>query len=231
MKRFRVLLVDDEQRVLDFISSKLRPSGYDVITAKNGTDALEQVNIQEPDLVVLDLMMRGVDGFNTLRKIRTLSVVPIIILISKGANIEKIKGVVSGVDDVLAKPFDPDDLIARIETVRKRLSSTDKRKSYDQLTFGELKIDFNKRLVTLQGKEVHLTRIEWYLLSELAQNAGNIILYGDLLTRVWGPEYREDVQILRTWISRLRNKVENDSTSKLIRTVPKTGYMIDLPIA
>ena len=232
MKQFRVLVVDDEPRILNFLSSKLRVSGYEVLTASNGAEALEQVQAQEPDLVVLDVLMPRMDGFETLKELRAFSPVPVIILSAKGANADKVKGLHLGADDYLAKPFSPDELVARIEAVRRRLSPDDKRKIRDQLSLGDLVIDFKKRLVMVRGEEVRLTRIEWLLLSELAQNAGSLMLYSDLLTRVWGPEYRDDVQILRTWISRLRYKIERDPNQPvLIRTVPKTGYMIDQPSA
>jgi two-component system KDP operon response regulator KdpE len=232
VKQFRVLVVDDEQRILNFLNSKLKVSGYEVITAANGAEALEQVQAQEPDLVVLDVMMPGMDGFETLKELRTFSPVPVIILSAKGANADKVKGLHLGADDYLAKPFSPDELIARIEAVRRRLAPAEKRKVYEQLSLGELTIDFKKRLVIVAGEETRLTRIEWLLLSELAQNAGRLMLYGELLTRIWGPEYRDDVQILRTWVSRLRGKIERDPNNPtLIRTIPKTGYMIDQPPA
>jgi DNA-binding response OmpR family regulator len=230
MKQFRVLVVDDERRILNFLSSKLRASGYEVLTASNGVEALEQVQAQEPDLVVLDVMMPKVDGFETLKELRSFSSVPVIILSAKGTNADKVKGLDLGADDYLAKPFSPDELVARIEAVRRRLEPSEKRKAYEQLSLGDVTIDFKKRLVIVKGEEVRLTRIEWLLLSELAQNAGSLMLYGDLLTRVWGPEYRDDVQILRTCISRLRDKVESDPNNPpLIHTIPKTGYMIDQP--
>ena len=232
MKQFRVLVVDDEPRILNFLSSKLRVSGYEVLTASNGAEALEQVQAQEPDLVVLDVLMPRMDGFETLKELRAFSSVPVIILSAKGTNADKVKGLHLGADDYLAKPFSPDELVARIEAVRRRLSPDDKRKIRDQLSLGDLVIDFKKRLVMVRGEEVRLTRIEWLLLSELAQNAGSLMLYSDLLTRIWGPEYRDDAQILRTWISRLRYKIERDPNQPvLIRTVPKTGYMIDQPSA
>jgi DNA-binding response OmpR family regulator len=232
VKQFRVLVVDDEQRILNFLSSKLKVSGYDVLTASSGVEALEQLQAQEPDLVVLDVLMPQMDGFETLKELRTFSSVSVIILSAKGTNADKVKGLSLGADDYLAKPFSPDELIARIEAVRRRLSSDDKRKIRDQLSLGDLVIDFKKRLVIVRGEEARLTRIEWLLLSELAQNAGSLMLYSDLLTRVWGPEYRDDVQILRTWISRLREKIEIDTDNpKLIRTIPKTGYIMDLPSA
>jgi len=232
MRQFRVLLVDDEQRILNFLSSKLRASGYGVLIASNGVEALEQVQAQEPDLVVLDILMPKKDGLETLKELRTFSPVSVIILSAKGTNADKVKGLSLGADDYLAKPFSPDELIARIEAVRRRLSPDDKRRIRDQLSLGDLVIDFKKRLVIVRGKEARLTRIEWLLLSELAQNAGSLMLYSDLLTRIWGPEYRDDLQILRTWISRLREKIEREPNNpKLIRTIPKTGYIMDLQSA
>lgn len=232
MKKFHVLVVDDEQRILNFLSSKLRASGYEVFTANNGAEALEQVQAQEPDLVMLDVMMPKMDGFETLKELRSFSSVPVIILSAKGTNADKVKGLDLGADDYLAKPFSPDELVARIEAVKRRLAPDEKRKAHEQFSSGDVTVDFKKRLVIARGEEVRLTRIEWLLLSELTQNAGSLMLYGELLTRVWGPEYRDDVQILRTWISRLRDKVESDPNNPtLIRTIPKTGYMIDQPSA
>ena len=229
MKKFRVLVVDDEQRILNFLTSKLKATGYEIYTAINGVEALEQVQAQEPDLVVLDILMPQKDGFETLKELRTFSPVPVIILSAKGTNTDKVKGLSLGADDYLAKPFSPDELIARIEAVRRRLSPDGKRKIRDQLSVGDLIIDFKKRLVIIRGEEIRLTRIEWLLLSELAQNAGSLMLYSDLLTQIWGPEYRDDIQILRTWISRLREKIESEPDNpKLIRTIPKTGYIMDL---
>jgi DNA-binding response OmpR family regulator len=230
MKQFHVLVVDDEPRILTFLSSKLSLSGYEVITATSGEEALELMQAQEPDLVVLDIMMPKMDGFETLKELRSFSSVPAIILSARGANADKIKGLDLGADDYLAKPFSPDELVARIEAVRRRIEPSDKRQVHEQFSLGDLTVDFNKHLVIVKGKETRLTRIEWLLLSELVQNAGKLMLYGDLLTRVWGPEYRDDVQILRTWISRLRFKIEADPDNPtLIHTVPKTGYMIDQP--
>ena len=228
VKQFCILVVDDEQRILNFLSSKLRASGYEVLTASNGIAALEQVQAQEPNLVVLDVMMPKMDGFETLKELRSFSSVPVIILSAKESNADKVKGLDLGADDYLAKPFSPDELIARIEAIKRRLAPAEKRKAHERFSLGDLTIDFKKRLVIVKGEEARLTRIEWLLLSELAQNAGSLMFYSDLLTRIWGPEYRDDVQILRTWISRLRNKVESDPNNPtLIRTIPKTGYMID----
>jgi DNA-binding response OmpR family regulator len=172
--------------------------------------------------------MPGMDGFETLKQIRAFSSVPVIILSAKEANVDKIKGLKLGADDYLAKPFNPDELVARIEAVRRRLSPSESRKVVDVIIIGNLSINLKNHLVSVDGKEIQLTRIEWLLLSELARNRGKLLMYGELLTRVWGPEYRDDVQILRTWVSRLRHKIEPEpDCSPIIHTIPKTGYMID----
>jgi two-component system KDP operon response regulator KdpE len=230
VKRFRILVVDDEQRVLNFLGSKLRASGYEVLTASNGLEALEQAQAEEPDLIVLDVLMPKMNGFETLKELRSFSAVPVIILSARETNSDKIKGLSLGADDYLQKPFNPDELVARIEAVRRRLHSSEMRKIPDSLSLGEISIDFRKRSVVASGEEKYLTRIEWLILSELAHNAGHLMLYDQLLTHVWGPEYRDDVQLLRTWISRLRHKLEKEPDSpRLIRTIPKTGYIIDAP--
>jgi len=216
---------------LNFLGTKLRLKGYEVLTAKDGLEAIEQTQAQEPDLVVLDVMMPKKDGFETLKEIRSFSSVPVIMLSARGESNDKLQGFSLGADDYLAKPFSPDELVARIEALKRRIVSPESNKVHQQMSFGDLTIDFKKHLVVIKDREIHLTRIEWLLLSELAQNAGNLLLYSDLLTKVWGPAYRDDVQILRTWISRLRGKIEVGSdTEPLIHTVAKTGYMINQPV-
>jgi len=228
MKQFRILVVDDEERILNFLKSKLIASGYGVLTASNGLEALEQAQAQEPDLVVLDVLMPRMGGLEVLKELRTFSSVPVIILSARGADADRIKGLSLGADDYLSKPFNPDELVARIEAVRRRIKSAESRKTSEPLSLGDVTIDFNKHRVVIKGEEARLTRIEWLLLSELAHNAGRLMTYGELLTRVWGPEYRDDVQILRTWISRLRAKIEKDASNpQLIQTMPKTGYMMN----
>ena len=231
MKQFRVLIVDDEPRIIKFLNLKLKASGYEVLTASNGAQAISQVRAQEPDLLVLDVVMPGLDGFEALKQIRTFSAVPVIILSARETNVDKIKGLDMGADDYLAKPFNPDELVARIEAVRRRLAPAEDRKVMDLIKLENITINLKSHLVSVKGKEIQLTRIEWLLLSELSRNAGKLMLYGDLLSRVWGPEYRDDVQILRTWISRLRHKIEGTTGQELIHTVPKTGYMIEQPLA
>jgi DNA-binding response OmpR family regulator len=230
VKQFRVLLVDDEERVLNFLRSKLKVSGYEVLTANNGHDALEEAQAQEPDLIVLDILMPRMDGFDTLKELRRFSSVPVIILSARRDDADKIKGLGLGADDYLAKPFNPDELVARIESVRRRLEPAERRKMAAPFSLEDMNVDFAKRSVVVQGKEVPVTRIEWLLLSELARNAGRLMLYEELLTRVWGSEYRDDVQLLRTWMSRIRYKIEKDPHNPTkIRTMPKVGYIMAQP--
>jgi two-component system KDP operon response regulator KdpE len=230
MKRFRILVVDDEERIVNFLSTKLKASGYEVLTAANGLEGLEQAQAQEPDLIVLDLLMPKMGGLEMLQELRSFSAVPVIILTAKGADADRIKGLQLGADDYLPKPFNPDELVARIEAVRRRLEPSERRKTPEVLRLGNITIDFRKHSVLVSGQEKFLTRTEWLLLSQLANNTGRLMLYEELLTRVWGPEYLNDIQILRTWISRLRGKLESDPDQPpLIRTVPKTGYIIDQP--
>jgi DNA-binding response OmpR family regulator len=230
MKKFRILVVDDEERIVNFLRSKLKASGFEVLTASNGREGLEQAQAQEPDLIVLDLIMPGMDGLEMLKELRSYSAVPVVILTAKDADTDRIKGLQLGADDYLPKPFNPDELVARIEAIRRRLGPGERRSMPEIFNLGRLTVDFRKHQVLVGGEEKYLTRIEWLLLSQLASNAGRLMLYNDLLTRVWGPEYRDDLQILRTCISRLRSKLEsNPDEPELIRTVPRTGYMMDQP--
>ena len=231
MKQFRVLIVDDEPRIVKFLEVKLKASGYGVLTANSGFEALEQVEAQDPDLVVLDVRMPKKDGFETLKELRAFSSVPVIILSAKEADADKIRGLELGADDYLAKPFSPDELVARIEAVRRRLESSQDRKVIESITLGNILVNLGKHTVTVNDKEIQLTRIEWLLLSELARNAGKLMTYSELLTKIWGPEYRDDVQILRTWVSRLRQKIERGPDQPgIIHTIAKTGYMIEQPL-
>jgi DNA-binding response OmpR family regulator len=227
MKKIVVLIVDDEARIVNFLRSKLRVCGYDVLTASDGKEALEQFHNNDPDLIILDLLMPGMDGKTFLKELRSFSQVPVIILSAKNEDIDKIQGLNMGADDYLPKPFNPNELIARIEAIRRRLSNVSKPVTPNTIKLEDILIDFQSRKVNVRGKEEHCTRIEWLLLEELVQNSGHVISYEELLTKIWGPEYFKDLQILRTWISRLRNKLEKDPENPtIIQTVPKMGYVL-----
>jgi two-component system KDP operon response regulator KdpE len=178
------------------------------------------------------MMMPEKDGLETLKEIRDFSAVPVIVLSARGADADKIKGLEVGADDYLSKPFNPDELLARIKALRRRFEPAEARKTLGTLSFEDLTINFENRAVTVGGEEKYLTNIEWLLMSELARNTGRLVTYSYLLSRVWGAEYRDDVQLVRSWVSRLRHKIEKDPDNpRLIRTLPKAGYIMNQPSA
>lgn len=230
MRAFRILVVEDEERISNFLNAKLTAVGYQVLLAHDGAEALEQIQAQEPDMVLLDLILPKKDGLEVLKELRSFSAVPVIILSARGSGADRIKGLRLGADDYLPKPFDPDELIARIEAVKRRLESNAQHAGPDHIRIGNLSIDFKKRVATVSGRKVYLTHIEWLLLSEFSRNAGRLLTYEELLTKIWGPEYRDDIQLLRVWVSRLRRKLEKDhGKHTFISTLPKVGYLMDRP--
>ena len=150
MKRFTILLVDDEERILNFLKTKLKLLGYEVILAANGIEALEQVQGQEPDLVVLDVVMPKMDGFQALKEIRSVSSVPVIMLSARGDDSDRIKGLGLGADDYLPKPFNPDELVARIEAIRRRLSQPERKNMPKELILHDLNINFDERRIAVR---------------------------------------------------------------------------------
>src|SRR4030043_1827125 len=223
VKKCRLLVVDDEGRILNFLRSNLRARGYEVITASNGLEALEQFHASQPDLILLDILMPKMNGLDVLKEIRGFSSVPVIFLSAKGNERDKIAGLDMGADDYIPKPFSPDELVSRIEAVMRRFKPNEP-KIPDELSLGDITIDFKEHKVMVRGNKVYLTRIEWLLLSELALNADRLMTYEELLVRGWGAEYRDDVQFLRTWISRLRSKIEKKPDDPhIILTVTKIG--------
>ncbi|MHB8085983.1 MAG: response regulator transcription factor [Dehalococcoidia bacterium] len=226
VKKCRLLVVDDEIRIQNFIRSNLRTLGYEVVTASNGREALKQFHACQPDLVLLDILMPEMSGLDVLKEIRGFSMVPVIFLSAKGSVRDKITGLETGADDYITKPFNADELVSRIEAVMRRFRP-DAPKIPDELCLGDITMDFKAHTVIVRGKKIYLTRIEWLLLSELALNADRLMTYEDLLVRVWGVEYRDDIQFLRTWISRLRKKIEKKPDEpQIILTSTKMGYVL-----
>ncbi len=226
VKQCRILVVDDEIRIQNFIRSNLRTLGYEVVTASNGLEALKQFHASHPDLVLLDVVMPEMNGIDVLKEIRGFSTVPVIFLSAKGSVRDKITGLEMGADDYISKPFNPEELVSRIEAVMRRFRP-DQPKIPDNLSLGDISIDFKAHKVTVRGNKIYLTRIEWLLLSELTLNADRLMTHQELLVRVWGAEYRDDVQFLRTWISRLRKKIEvKPDDPQIILTAPKMGYIL-----
>jgi len=225
-KKYRILVVDDERRILNFLTSNLRAQGYEVITASDGLEALEQFHACNPDLILLDILMPKMNGLDVLKEIRGFSNIPIIFLSAKGNERDKISGLDMGADDYISKPFSPDELVSRIEALMRRVRPNE-AKIPEELSLGDITMDFKAHKVIVRGKTIYLTRLEWLLLSELALNADHLMSYQELLVRVWGAEYRDDIQFLRTWISRLRSKIEKKPYDpRIILTVTKMGYIL-----
>lgn len=225
-----ILVVDDEAPIVRLVKAKLRLDGYEVITAARGDEALGILQLQTPDLIVLDVMMPDMDGFETLRRIRQHSQVPVVMLTARGSDADKLQGLQSGADDYITKPFNPDELEARIAAVLRRSGGGRSATTESLLRYPGLEIDLERKTVRVQGEEVRLSRREWELLTQLAENAGRVMMHGELLSRIWGPEYRNETQYLRTWVSRLRAKLEpEDQSLMLITTYPGIGYRFESP--
>ena len=230
MRKPLVLVVDDEPAIVRLVRATLERDGLTVVTAGRGEDAVTIVSEERPDLVVLDVMMPGIDGFETLRRIRAQSQVPVILVTARVADADKLRGFQNGADDYLTKPFNPDELSARVAAVLRRSGAVARLASSAVLTYPNVEIDLERRKVTVNGGEGRLSRTEWELLSLLAANPGRVMLHGELLGRIWGPEFRHEVHYLRTWVSRLRSKLEpTDDAPPLITTFPGIGYRMESP--
>lgn len=230
MRTSLVLVVDDEAPIQRFVRAELEAQGYAVLVAGSGMEALARLEEDRPDLVLLDVMMPGMDGLETLRRLRERSTVPVIMLTARGGDLDKVRGLQTGADDYITKPFNPEELTARIAAVLRRSQAQvggPRRLTYPAQA---VTIDLDRRTVTVAGTEVRLSKTEWQMLETLADHAGRVMLHRELLTRVWGPEYIDDTHYLRVWISRLRAKLEGGSTAApLIHTLPGLGYRLEAP--
>jgi len=205
----RILAVDDEPRYLRLLEANLRTEGYEVVTARDGDEALEAFSAQPVDLILLDVMMPRLDGFATCQRIRQYSSVPIIILTAKGEEQDRVRGLDVGADDYLVKPFSVMELLARVRAVLRRaqVAETGQTRFF---THGNLRIDLARAEVWLGEQLIYLSATEYRLLLQFAHNVGKVVTAEELLTSVWGPEYASDKEILWVTIARLRQKVEKD---------------------
>jgi len=226
----KILIVDDEPRVVRLVSEVLKAVGYQVIAANNGKSAIEMVALEQPDLVLLDILLpQGPDGYEVCRRIREFSDVPVIMLTAKAQETDMLHGFDVGTDDYLTKPFSARELVARVRAVLRRARRPEEMVTA-ALTCGELEINFAQRAVKVCGEQVSLTRTEYSLLRQLALNANRVMLHHDLLTEVWGVEYRDDIDYLRAYIRYLRRKLEPDpSNPRYILTSQGVGYMLACP--
>ena len=224
-RRRRILVVDDEPRMIRFIRLNLEHDGYEVYEATDGQQALDQLRDQLPNLVLLDVMMPGLDGFDTLQMIREISTVPVIMLTAKGEVEDRVRGLELGADDYITKPFSPAELTSRVGAVLRR-TELPSEPEHDVIQVDDrLKIDFDRREVWVEGQEVKLRPTEYRLLYHLVKNAGWVVPHEQLLAKVWGYEYRDETHYLRLYINYLRQKLEQDpSHPQYILTERGVGY-------
>jgi two-component system, OmpR family, KDP operon response regulator KdpE len=221
-----ILVVDDDPRMLRLLRLNLERAGYRVATEGDGVAALDRVDLERPDLILLDVMMPAMDGFTFLARLREFSAVPVILLTAKGEERDKVQGLDLGADDYLTKPFGPAELLARVRAVLRRKAQTAEA-TPSILSIGDLTIDLARRRVVRRGEEIRLTPTEYKLLRELATNRGKVLLHGELLARVWGPEYRDEVDYLWTYVRYLRQKIEPDPAHpRYLLSEPGVGYVL-----
>jgi two-component system KDP operon response regulator KdpE len=230
MRHQRILVIDDELTVVRLVQATLLADGYAVVTASCGEEALPLLDEERLDLVILDLMMPGMDGFETLRRIRQRSTTPVIMLTARATDADMIKGFHGGADDYITKPFNPDELSVRVKAVLHRSAEGIPAGGRTTLRYPGVEIDLDRRRVIVGGSEARLSRTEWALLDQLAANVGRVMFHSELLSRIWGPEFRDEPSYLRTWISRLRAKLKLSATDQtLITTFPGVGYRLEQP--
>jgi DNA-binding response OmpR family regulator len=222
----RILVVDDEPRVIGFIRMNLELEGHQVIEAHDGMEALESVRTQLPDVVLLDVMMPELDGFETLKMLREFSNIPVVMLTAKGEENDKVYGLELGADDYVTKPFGPRELSSRIKAVLRRAEMPSTSPDQAVLKIDDrLQVDFNRREVIIDDEHVKLRPTEYRLLYHLIENAGWTVPHDQLLAKVWGYEYRDEAHYVRLYVNYLREKIEEDpSNPKYILTERGVGY-------
>lgn len=222
----RILVVDDEPRIIGFIRMNLELEGHQVLEAHSGLEALEAVRTKLPDVILLDVMMPDLDGFETLRMLREFSDIPVIMLTAKGEENDRVYGLELGADDYITKPFGPRELSSRIKAVLRRYESSGKNPEEAVLRIDDrLSVDFNRREVIVNGEHIKLRPTEYRLLYHLIQNAGWTVPHDQLLAKVWGYEYRDEAHYVRLYVNYLREKIEEDPAHpKYILTERGVGY-------
>jgi two-component system KDP operon response regulator KdpE len=224
-RNYRILVVDDEQRMARFIRLNLEHDGFRVTEAYDGTQALEKLRLSMPDLVLLDVMLPDFDGFEVLKTIRSISTVPVIMVTAKSEEEERIHGLELGADDYVTKPFSPRELVSRVRAVLRRTEMTSESTHGIIEIDDRLKLDFDRHEVWVDGNLINLRPTEYRLLYYLVQNAGWVVSHDQILTNVWGYEYREQPHYVRLYINYLRQKLEVDPTNpKYILTERGIGY-------
>jgi two-component system KDP operon response regulator KdpE len=227
----RILVVDDDPRLVRLVREVLSAAGYSVLVEHTGERAISALAVEQPDLLLLDIMLKDLDGLKVARRTREFSDVPIIMLTAKVTESDMLAGFEAGADDYITKPFSSKALLARVRAVLKRAQRRPAPVS-GTIVCGDLSIDLARRQVRIGDREIYLTATEYNLLYQMATHLDQVVLHEDLLTQVWGSEYRDDIDYLRSYIHFLRRKLERDPSSPtLIVNIQGVGYMLAAPSA
>lgn len=223
----QILIVEDDSDTAEVVCTVLQAAGYNAIAVDSGSVALDQIANIEPDLVLLDINLPDINGLDLLRRVRASSFLPMIILSGYSQERDKVQALEAGADDFMAKPFSPDELVARVMALLRRVEWTPQMDP--QLSVRDLELDIPRRQATIRGRRLHLTPIEYGILVTLMRNPGHIVTHDDLLRAVWGEQYEGDYSVLRVNISRLRQKLEEPPRNPAyIVTVPGQGYIMPI---
>ena len=223
----KILVVEDDPNIVDLIRSNLAVRGFETLVSTDGSRVLQTLETEQPDLILLDLMLPSIDGFELCKQVREHSSVGVIVVSARGGDHDKVAALNLGADDYLTKPFSINELLARIAATlrRTRPAPTTAQSTVITLT-GELEIDLANRQVRRDGTELHLTPTEFALLRELVVNRGKLLTHAQLLRRVWGPGYETEIEYVRVYVRRLRQKLELAGSAPLIVTQPRVGYRL-----
>jgi two-component system, OmpR family, KDP operon response regulator KdpE len=223
----KILVVEDDPNIVDLIRSNLAVRGFETLVSTDGNRVLQTLETEQPDLILLDLMLPSVDGFELCKQVRERSSVGVIVVSARGGDHDKVAALNLGADDYLTKPFSIDELLARIAATlrRTRLVPVEMPSTLITLT-DHLEMDLANRQVTRDGTELHLTPTEFALLRELVVNRGKLLTHAQLLRRVWGPGYETEIEYVRVYVRRLRAKLEPEGSPPLILTQPRVGYRL-----
>jgi DNA-binding response OmpR family regulator len=223
----RILVADDEPRYVWAIRTNLEARGYEVLAAGDGQEAIELAAREEPDLIILDIRMPNLDGYEACRRIRQFSTVPVIMLTAMAEDRDKVRGLDTGADDYVTKPFSVEELLARVRAALRRAEFSSEQEMQPIFRVGLLQVDFAQQRVFIREEEVGLTPTEYHLLCELARNAGRVLVPEYLLERVWGTGHEGEHQLVRQAIHRLRRKIEPDPKNpQYIQTRTGLGYVL-----
>ncbi len=226
----RILVVDDDPRIIRLVREVLSAVGYQVLIRNDGQSAIEAVAVEQPDLVVLDILMDDIDGYQVCRRVREFSEVPIVMLTAKVMETDMLTGFEAGADDYITKPFSSKELLARVRAVLNRTQKSLSPTGQAVVECGDLRVDLARRQVSVAGSEVYLTATEYNLLYQLVTHLNQVLTHEQLLIEVWGSQYRDDIDYLRSYIHYLRKKLERDpSNPRMILNIQGVGYLLTTP--